>query len=564
MTLIPFGRKLKSLGRVGHVVSVLTKHGFGWLAVNLHLDRFVPFRKRLRKARLEEPGAPTPSTAARLARAFEELGPTYIKLGQVLGSRADLMPPAFIEEFRKLQDRVQPYPTAEARAVIEEELGGPIERFFSEFGAAPFAAGSIAQAYHARTCEGRAVVVKVRRPGIRDVVEADVDIIGRLAELAEHYIPEYRVFRPTMLVEEFAQTVRKEIDFIAEASNTQRFGEAFADDPHIVVPHVLWSLTSEGVLTLERIEGAPIYDADQMARAGADRKALAANLTECFMRQYFELGLFHADPHAGNLVVQAPDRIGILDFGQVGRIGDAMRSKLGTALIAALNREFDIVLDVLDDLAALPDELDRERLKGDLSALVDKYAGVPLKRLDLRLLFEEITAAARRHRVILPRDFVLLGKSLVTMGGVALDLDPETSMVEVVRPKINALLKEKMSPHHLLHQGLTSAYHVVALAEQGPRQLRQVIRKINRGRLQIVFRHENLDHLITELDRSSNRIAFSLIVAAVILGSSVLMQAHVRPLIPGTDIPLLGLLGYVVAGLLGVWLAFAILRSGRL
>ena len=564
MMLIPFGRKLKSLGRLGHVVSILTKHGFGWVAVNLHLDRFIPFRKRLGKGLLQEAEVPTPSTAARLARALEELGPTYIKLGQVLGSRADLMPPAFIDEFRKLQDRVQPFPTAEARAVIEAELGGPIERFFSEFGAAPFAAGSIAQAYQAQTRDGRAVVVKVRRPGIRGVVEADIDILGRLAELAERYVPEYRVFRPTMLVEEFAQTVRKETDFIAEASNTQRFGEAFAEDPHIVVPHVLWNLSGEGVLTLERIEGAPVYDADRLARAGADRKALARHLTECFMRQYFELGLFHADPHPGNLVVQAPDRIGILDFGQVGRVSDAMRSKLGTALIAALNREFDIVLDVLDDLGAVPEELDGERLKGDLAALVDKYAGVPLKRLDLRGLFEEITGTARRHRVILPRDFVLLGKSLVTVGGVALDLDPETSMVAVVRPKIDALVRQKVSPRHLMHQGLASAYHVVSLVEQGPRQLRQVLRKINRGRLQIVFRHENLDRFITELDRSSNRIAFALIVAAIILGSSVLMQAHVRPLIPVTDVPLLGLLGYLVAGLLGVWLAIAILRSGRL
>jgi len=564
MTLIPFGRQLKSLSRLGHVMSILTKHGFGWVAVRLHLDRFVPFRSRLVRGYPADSDLPMPSTAARLARVLEELGPTYIKLGQVLGSRADLVPPAFLEEFRKLQDRVRPFPTDEARAVVEQQLGGPIEQFFSEFGPEPFAAGSIAQAYRARTRDGRPLVVKVRRPGIRQLIEADITILGRLAELAERYIPESRVFRPTMLVEEFAQTVRKETDFVAEASNTQRFGEAFAEDPHIVVPRVLWPLTGEGVLALECVEGSPIYDADRLARDGADRKALARHLTACFMRQYFELGLFHADPHPGNLVAQAPDRVGILDFGQVGRVSDSMRSKLGTALIAALNREFDVVLDVLDDLGALPDDLDAEGLKGDLSALVDKYAGVPLKRLDLRVLFEEMTAVARRHRVLLPRDFVLLGKSLVTLGGVALDLDPDTSMVEVIRPRLDALMRQKISPRRLLHQGLTGAYHLVSLAEQGPRQLRQVLRKINRGRLQIAFRHENLDRFITELDRSSNRIAFALIVAAIILGSSVLMQTHVRPLLPGTDVPLLGLLGYVVAGLLGIWLAVAILRSGRL
>ena len=564
MTLIPFGRQLKSLGRLGHVGSVLTKHGFGWLVLRLHLDRLVPFRKRLLRGRRGEEERAGPSMAARVAKVLEELGPTYVKLGQVLGSRTDLMPPAFIAEFRKLQDRVAPFPTSEARAEIQRELGGRIDDLFDDFGDAPFAAGSIAQAYAARTKDGTPVVIKVRRPGIRDVLEADIDILGRLAELAERYVPEYRIFRPSLLVDEFAQTVRHEIDFIAEASNTQRFGEAFADNPHIRAPRVLWNLTSSGVLTLERLEGIPVYDAKALAAAGAEGKALAAHLADCFMRQYFELGLFHADPHPGNLVVQAPDVLGILDFGQVGRLSDTLRSKLGTALVASVNRDFDIVLDVLDDLEALPEDLDSERLKSDLAALVDKYAGVPLKQLDLKELFDEITATARRHRVVLPRDFVVLGKSLVIMGGVALDLDPETSMVEVVRPKIRRLMADKVSAKRLAHHGMTSAYHLIALAEQGPRSLRQLVRKLMRGRLQILFRHENLDHLITELDRSSNRIAFSMIVAAIILGSAVIMQAHVKPMIPGTDIPLLGLLGFVLAGLLGLWLVIAILRSGRL
>jgi ubiquinone biosynthesis protein len=563
MTLIPFGRQLKHLNRLRHVGSILTKHGYGWLIVRLHLDRLVPFRKRLMR-RHEEEGAETPSTAARVAHMLQELGPTYVKLGQILGSRADLLPPAFIEEFRKLQDHVKPFPTAEARAAVELELGGPIDHFFSEFADEPFAAGSIAQAYEATTKEGRQVVVKVRRPGIHDILEADIDILTRLAQLAERYIPEYRLFRPVMLVEEFAQTVRREVDFVAEASNTQRFAEAFADKPNIRVPKVLWNLTTGGVLTLERIEGIPIYDVAALATAGADRQRLAAVLADCFMHQFFEMGIFHSDPHPGNLVVLAPDVIGILDFGQIGRMSEEMRSKLATALIAAIHRDFDIVMDVLDDLGALPEEVDADRFKADLAALVDKYAGIPLRRLNLKNLFEELTAAARRHRAVLPRDFVLLGKSLVTMGGVALDLDPDMSMVEVVKPRINTLLAHKVSPGHLAHTGITTAYHMVALAEQGPRQFREILRKVMRGRLQILFRHENLDRLITELDRSSNRIAFAMIVAATILGSAILLQARVGPTVPGTSLPLLGMLGFVFAGVLGVWLTIAILRSGRL
>jgi ubiquinone biosynthesis protein len=564
MSLIPFGRQIRSLSRLGHVVTVLTRHGFGWFVVSLRLERLVPFRKRLLHRREPPEQRPDETTAARVARVLEELGPTYVKLGQVLGSRTDLLPPAFIQEFRKLQDRVKPFPTAEARAEIAGQLGGPVEEFFDDFGPEPFAGGSIAQAYAARTKGGQDVVVKVRRPGIRDVLDADIDILLRLADLAERYVPEYRIYRPVMLVEEFAQTVRREIDFVSEASNTQRFRRTFEDNPNVRVPNVLWDLTAGGVLTLERIEGVPIYDEAALARIGADRQALGRHLTECFMRQYFELGLFHADPHPGNLVAQAPDVLGILDFGQIGRLSDAMRSQLGTVLVAALNHDFDIVVDVFDDLAALPDDLEGERLKGDLAALTDKYAGVPIGRLNLKDLFDEITATARRHRVVLPRDFVLLGKSMVAMGGVALGLDPEIKMVEVVRPKVRRLMAEKASPRRLAHHGLTTAYHLAAMAEQGPRSLRQLMRKLIRGRFQILFRHENLDHLINELDRSSNRIAFALIVASIILGSAVMLQAEIGPNVPYTEVPLLGILGFFIAGLLGVWLVIAILRSGRL
>ncbi len=562
MELIPFGRQLRNLGRLRHVGHILSMHGYGWLVVSLHLDRFVPFRRRLLRGPPRDDEGATPTAAARVAHILEELGPTYIKLGQVLATRSDLLPPVFIEEFRKLQDRVTPFPTAEAKAAVEHEMGGPIDRFFSEFADEPFAAGSIAQAYKAVTREGQPVVVKVRRPGIRNLLESDIEILHRLAELAERYVPEYRLFRPVMMVEEFAQTVGREVDFIAEASNTQRFAEAFKDRPGICVPRVLWNLTTAGVLTLERLDGIPIYDAAALAAAGADRKSLAQVLADCFMHQYFEMGLFHSDPHPGNLVVQAPTTIGILDFGQVGRMSEAMRSKLATALIAAIHRDFDIVIDVFDDLGALPEDLDEERFKADLSALVDKYAGLPLKRVNLKSLFEELTAAARRHRAILPRDFVLLGKSLVTMGGVALDLDPDMSMVEVVKPHVHSLVADKFSPKHVLHQGAAAAYHLTTLAEQAPRQLRQLMRKVMRGRLQIVFRHDNLDRAITELDRSSNRIAFAMIVAASILGSALLLSRNIGPMIG--DVPVVGAVGFLFAGVLGVWLTIAILRSGRL
>ena len=271
MTWIPFGRRFREIGRLGHVLTVLSRHGFGWLVVSLHLDRFVPFRKRFLKGVGRMDDEPAPTTAARLANVLQELGPTYVKLGQVLASRQDLLPPDFIQEFRRLQDRVRPFPTDEARRAIRDALGRPVEDLFDSFGPEPFAAGSIAQAYRARTADGREVVVKVRRPGVRETLESDIDILARLAELAERYVPEYRVFRPVMLVEEFAQTVRRELDFIAEASSTERFRREFENDEHVLVPAVLWTLTSPSVLTLEHLAGIPLHDADALTRAGVQR-----------------------------------------------------------------------------------------------------------------------------------------------------------------------------------------------------------------------------------------------------------------------------------------------------
>jgi len=282
------------------------------------------------------------------------------------------------------------------------------------------------------------------------------------------------------------------------------------------------------------------------------------------MRQYFEIGLFHADPHPGNLLAQAPARIGIMDFGMVGRLSDDMRSKLGTALVAALNHEFEVVIDVFDDLGCLPEEIDEARLKSDLGMLLGKYAGVPIERIDIRMIFDEIMDIDRRPGVVLPRDFVLLGRSLVTRGGVTRWLDHTISVVEIVQSQIRRLVTQRMAPERMARRGLLSAYHLVSLVEQGPRALRQIFRKALRGRLQMVFRHEGLDHLINEIDRSTNRLAFSVIVAAIILASSVIMLAKVGWTFPGTDIPVLGLLGYLMAGILGVWLLIAIIRSGRM
>lgn len=565
MNLIPFSGTLRGLNRLRAIVLVLTRHGFGHLVSRMRLHRFVPFRKKiLKKWATPEGLLEKPSVAARAARVLEELGPTFVKLGQMLSSRPDLLSENFILEFRKLQDRVSPFPAAEAREIIQDELGAPVEELFAAFDDVPCASGSIAQVHLARTSDGQDVVVKVRRPGILQTVLQDIELLQRLAGLVERYMPEYRTLGPTLLVDEFARTIQREMDFITEASSTAKFHEKFQGDPNVCTPRVRWDLTSSGVLTLERMEGINLQDTDALAKAGVDRRALAKNIAKAFMKQYFEFGLFHADPHPGNLLAQPQARISIMDFGMVGRLSINLRTKLGTALIAVLHQEFDVVVDVLDDLGCLPDEIDEPGLKSDLAIVLGKYAGIPMERIDIKLIFDDVMEISRRHHIVLPRNFVLLGKSLVTLAGVARQLDPQVNLVDTVGAQIRRLITSNFAPDRIARRGLVTAYQLGSLAEETPQALRQILRKALRGKLQMLFRHEGLDHLVTELDRSTNRLAFSLIVAAIILASSVIMLAKVGWLLPGTNIPLLGFLGYIVAGILGIWLLMAILRSGKM
>ena len=559
------------------ILTVLAKHGFGHLVVSLRLERFVPFRQKL-SAKFPPRGT-TPDDlegiAGRAVRALEDLGPTFIKLGQSLASRPDLLPAEFQAAFRRLQDKVRPFPFEEVRQVLHRDLDRPADKLFKSFDEQPFACGSIGQAHRAVTSEGTAVVVKVKRPGIERTIMNDVALLKALAQLIEKHIPEYRPYRPEMLVDEFARTLRRELDFLNEASVTSRFHDEFADDSNIQTPEVFWDLCSHNILTLERLDGLTVRPDLDYEAEGLDRKALARNLLDAFFKQFFEMGVFHADPHPGNLLAQKPGRWGIIDFGQVGRLDATMRSRLAMCLIAAVGRELELVIDIFDDLGALPETLDHSRLRSDLASLMDKYYGTPIKRINITSVFEECVTMAREHRIILPRDFVLLGKSLAIIGGVSLMLDPDCAPVEIIKPKLNKLLLERISPGQVTRNLGVNAYHLATFIQQGPQMLRRFLRNVMRGKMRLIFRHEGLDNFISELDRSTNRIAFSVITAAIILGSSIIMQARIGPKIShlpwiGTylpslsDIPLLGLIGFIVAAVSGTWLLLSILRSGRL
>lgn len=563
MSLVSLPQTVRSLARLRVIVQVLTRHGFGHVLERAQVRRYLPLPRWLA-------GPPPPqqpdalrSIGQRLVRVAEELGPTFIKLGQLAAGRPDLLPGVVIEELSRLQDRVAPFPPEQATQILAEAIGKPVEEAFAHFEPAPFASGSMAQVHRARTAGGRDVVVKIRRPGIENIISTDVTILRWLAATVERHVPELRFVHPNMLVDEFARSIQRELDFINEASVTERFAQAFAADETVHIPAVFWELTETNVLTLEFVEGLRIRDVLDGA-AGCDRPKLAHNLANAFMRQFFEMGLFHADAHAGNLFFRPPAGIALIDFGNVGQLDDEVLARLVFALIGTTTRETDMVVDALADVGALASDTDRAALRRDLREMLDKYYGLPLRRLELGAIFTETMDLARQHHLTLPREFVQLGRSLVAAAGVALQLDPDLNLLEIMKPRLRRTIRNYLSGKRIVRELGFGLWHLVNIVRDAPRVLRDVLRRSSRGELQIHIRHENLDHLASELDRSSNRLAFSVLMAATFIGSSLIIGQPASERLLAMPIRYFGLAGYVVSFVMAVWLVIAILRSGKL
>jgi len=569
-------RTPQRIRRLAHIARVLARHGQAHIVHQLNLQRYLRSMHRFRRqpvpTRRVEAGL-TP--AQRLPIVLEELGPTFVKLGQMLSTRPDLLPEEYVRELGRLQDRVAPFPAAQAREAVESALGKPISVLFVEFADEPMASGSIAQAHAARLPSGERVVVKVRRPGVERMIRADLDLMQFIAERAER-VAELKIYRPRMLADEFARTLERELNFVTEASYTEKFGEIFRDNPRVRTPKVFWNYTTASVLTLEHLEGISVARRAELERMGVNLSELAATIADAFFTQYFRAGIFHADPHPGNILVRPDGSIGLLDFGMVGHIEDEMRALLGTGLIAIVRRQLDLVVDVYAEMGILPDDVDYAALKMDMVEMLDKYYGIPIKLVDMQRAFGDMMRVARAHRIIFPRDVVLLGKSLTMMAALTRQLDPDFNLARVVRPHALALAKEKFSPARTIKEMATMLWQISNLLRRLPREAGQLTRKVLQGRMQLVLRIPELEGLLSELDRATNRLAFSIIIGAVVIGSSFLIHARIPPFfgqLPGIgprlhtivpDLSVLGTAGYLVAAVMGLLLAWAIWRSGRL
>lgn len=545
----------RDLGRVHQIAAVLVRYGFGGLVQRVGMagaleraGKALHWREPEDLARLEP--------AARVRRALEELGPTFVKLGQILATRGDLFPPEWIAEFGKLQDAAPALPFAELRAQLVEDLGEAPEAVFAELDPEPLAAASLAQVHRARLADGTAVVLKVRRPGIRPVIEADLRLLDRLAEIIEKEAPELARYRPREVIRQFAHSLRRELDFSAEGRNAERIARLFADTPAIVVPRIHWQWTGERLNVQDFIDGIPGRQAAALPD-GFDRRLLARQGADAVLRMILKAGFFHADPHQGNVFYLPGNRIAFIDFGMVGRLSEARRFEVATLMHGLVGRDARKVADVLLDWSA-DSSGDAEALRSEIEAFVDEYHGVALKQLDLGALLADVVAILREHGLALPPDLAMMIKAFITLEGMGRQLDPDFDIAGEAAPFLREVLLAHLAPRAIARRGWAALAGGVQMLAGLPQDIGRLLRAARRGKVQLEVDVPALKAFGDQLDRAASRLTMAIVTAALIVGSSIVMTVD-----RGGGVATLGLLGFVGAVVCGLWVLVSVWRGGR-
>jgi ubiquinone biosynthesis protein len=553
-------RSVRHLQRYREIARVLIRHGFGELVETLELVPYLSLPRRL--LRRGRPAAPPVGAPQRVRLVLEELGPTFVKLGQVLSTRPDLLPPAYVAELAKLQDTVPPMEWEPIRAQIAAELGAPVEELFAAFDPTPIAAASLAQVHAVTLPDGSEVVVKVQRPGIEATIDTDLEIIFDLARLLQARTPLGELYDLPEIAEEFATTLRAELDFYREGHNADRFRANFADEPYLYIPQVYWDYTTRRVLTLERIYGVKIDDIQALHTARYDRHRIALHATRMIIKEVLEDGFFHADPHPGNFVVMPGETIGAMDFGMVGHLGYRTRIDLIRLYVVAVQMDEEGIVDQLIRVGVVSGAVDRVGLRRDVTRLMRKYYGMPLGTVRAREVIEEAMPIAFRHHLHLPSELWLLGKTLGMMEGVGLKLDPDFDIFAVSRPHVQRFVWQLASPRVWGLPLLRGAEDWAELLRLIPRVGSQLLTRIERGEAEVTLSHKGLDQALARMDRLANRLSLSVLLAALIVGLALLVPAF--NLAERWGLPtILVVAGFVGASLLGLWLIFSIWRSSR-
>jgi len=546
-------------GRLREILTVFAKNGFMHFIQDLRLIKFVPMASRV-KGSLAAGG--NISAHERLRVALEELGPTFIKLGQLLSTRPDLIGETFAEELGHLRDDVAPFSFEAVTDVVKRQTGKEVHEIFERFEITPVAAASIGQVHRAKLRDGGWVVVKIRRPAIDKIVSGDISVLQLILSIAENYMPEIVEMEFHVILDEFSRTIRRELDFFLEAANTERLGKLLANNKNVVIPRVWWEYSGEEMVVLEEVVGHSPNNLTKLREKGIDPEMVARILSRAFFKQVLIDGVYHADLHAGNIIITDEGKVALLDFGAVGFLSEAIQESLGNFFLSIVTGDYAALTDEFIKIGYCDDIVDARAFERDLREFIEPYQGRPLGGVSIGAIMKEGMRIALRHKVQVPPEFVMLGRTTMEVESVIRKLAPDLVVFDEVMPYTKKLLLRKVDMKRQMKNFYRVGRDYKNMLEKLPNQISRILQRVLESRLSIEFVHRGYERVLTEMDRVTNRISISIVIGSLIVGSSLIVLSGKGPML--WDFPIFGIVGFLFAAFLGLGLVLLIIRSGKL
>lgn len=555
-------KRIRHLQRFREIAGACVKHGFGYFIEEIGLFNMLSFPKKVLSKQYS--AKELESAAVRLRLLMEELGPTFIKFGQILSTHPEMLPQHFIEEFKKLQDDVQSFSYEQIKETMEVEFGVSVEELFASFQKEPLAAASIGQVHLATLPTGEEVAVKVQRPDIKQKVDTDIDILHELIRLAEKRFDWAKRYQLQDMLDEFDRSIHEELNYLIEARYTDKMFHLMSNDEHVKIPKIYWDYTTKKVLTMEKVSGAKLKEVMENKDHLYDRKVLSDVLVNSFLKNVLYDGFFHGDPHPGNLFFLPENKVIFIDFGQVGRLNERMRYGFSSLVIGLMQRSTDAIIDALEEIVLFPITINFDDLRMDIDDLRDKYYDIPFKDLRLGEAINDLLVAAQKHDIKIPKDFTILAKALVLIEGTAEKLNPELSILELAEPFGRELLRERLHPKNRMKTVWDESVAYSELLRSLPKQMKALLTEIQRGKLKVNMHISDTEKILMKLDQISNRIsfsvtllAFSIVMVALIIGSTFGNTSSFLTKLPAVEI------SFVVSFIMFLGLLWSIYRSGK-